>query len=68
MAGRTERVNARDLMDRADMIIFEGEGHGFRRADSIKTALEAQLFFLGEVFGFTPADELPAIVIDNLPA
>ena len=50
------------------MIIFEGEGHGFRRADSIKTALEAQLFFLGEVFGFTPADELPAIVIDNLPA
>ena len=48
------------------MIIFAGEGHGFRRADSIKAALEAQLYFLGQVFGFTPADELPAIDIDNL--
>ncbi len=25
MAGRTERVNARDLLDRADGIIFEGD-------------------------------------------
>lgn len=48
------------------MIIFEGEGHGFRRADSIKAALEAQLFFLGRVFDFTPADDLPEIEIDNL--
>jgi dipeptidyl aminopeptidase/acylaminoacyl peptidase len=48
------------------MIIFAGEGHGFRRADSIKAALEAQLYFLGRVFDFTPADELPAIDIDNL--
>lgn len=48
------------------MIIFEGEGHGFRRADSIRAALEAQLFFLGRVFGFDPADELPPITIDNL--
>ncbi len=48
------------------MIIFAGEGHGFRRADSIKAALEAQLFFLGRVFGFEPADRLPPIEIDNL--
>jgi dipeptidyl aminopeptidase/acylaminoacyl peptidase len=48
------------------MIIFEGEGHGFRRADSIRAALEAQLYFLGRVFGFTPADQLPVIEIDNL--
>jgi dipeptidyl aminopeptidase/acylaminoacyl peptidase len=48
------------------MIIFQGEGHGFRRAESIKAALEAQLFFLGRVFGFTPADRLPEIKIDNL--
>ncbi|HEY5785947.1 MAG TPA: prolyl oligopeptidase family serine peptidase [Microlunatus sp.] len=48
------------------MIIFAGEGHGFRRADSIKAALEAQLYFLGRVFGFQPADRLPAIEIDNL--
>ena len=25
MAGRTDRVNARDVMDRADGILFEGE-------------------------------------------
>ena len=25
MAGRTERVNARDLLERADVIIFEGD-------------------------------------------
>jgi dipeptidyl aminopeptidase/acylaminoacyl peptidase len=48
------------------MIIFAGEGHGFRRADSIKAALEAQLYFLGRVFGFSPADPLPPIEIDNL--
>lgn len=48
------------------MIIFEGEGHGFRRADSIRAALEAQLYFLGRVFDFTPADDLPPIEIDNL--
>jgi dipeptidyl aminopeptidase/acylaminoacyl peptidase len=48
------------------MIIFAGEGHGFRRADSIRAALEAQLFFLGRVFGFQPADRLPPIEIDNL--
>jgi dipeptidyl aminopeptidase/acylaminoacyl peptidase len=48
------------------MIIFEGEGHGFRRADSIRAALEAQLDFLGRVFGFTPADPLTPIEIDNL--
>lgn len=48
------------------MIIFEGEGHGFRRADSIRAALEAQLDFLGRVFDFTPADDLTPIEIDNL--
>lgn len=48
------------------LIIFEGEGHGFRRADSIKAALEAQLYFLGRVFDFTPADQLTPIEIDNL--
>ncbi|MDH3703558.1 MAG: S9 family peptidase, partial [Alphaproteobacteria bacterium] len=37
---------------------FEGEGHGFRRADNIKRALEAELAFYGRVFGFTPADRI----------
>lgn len=49
------------------LIMFDGEGHGFRRAENIRAALEAELYFLGRVFGFDPADQLPAIEIDNLP-
>ncbi len=49
------------------LLMFAGEGHGFRRSDSITAALEAQLSFLGRIFGFTPADDVPAIAIDNLP-
>ena len=48
------------------LLLFDGEGHGFRRADTIKASLQAQLYFLGRIFGFTPADDLPAIPIDNL--
>ena len=48
------------------MIMFEGEGHGFRRTDSIKAATEAQLYFLGRILGFEPADDVPPIKIDNL--
>ncbi|MFT4052629.1 MAG: prolyl oligopeptidase family serine peptidase [Microbacterium sp.] len=33
-------------------VLFEGEGHGFRRAETIVSALEAELAFLGQVFGF----------------
>ncbi len=40
---------------------FEGEQHGFRRADNIARALEAELAFYGRVFGFTPADPIPEI-------
>ena len=35
-------------------LTFEGEQHGFRKAESIKTALEAELSFYGQVFGFVP--------------
>jgi dipeptidyl aminopeptidase/acylaminoacyl peptidase len=47
-------------------IAFEGEGHGFRKAENIKRALEAHLSFLGQVFGFEPADEIEPIAIENL--
>jgi dipeptidyl aminopeptidase/acylaminoacyl peptidase len=49
-------------------VTFEGEQHGFRRAESLVRALEAELYFYGQVFGFTPADPLPAIAIDNRPS
>ncbi|MCU0765077.1 MAG: prolyl oligopeptidase family serine peptidase, partial [Burkholderiaceae bacterium] len=47
---------------------FEAEQHGFRRAANIRRALEAELYFLGRVLGFTPADPVSPVVIDNLPA
>jgi dipeptidyl aminopeptidase/acylaminoacyl peptidase len=36
---------------------FEGEQHGFRKAESIVRSLESELAFYGEVFGFRPATE-----------
>jgi dipeptidyl aminopeptidase/acylaminoacyl peptidase len=35
-------------------LAFEGESHGFRRADSLIASLEAELSFYGQVLGFTP--------------
>lgn len=45
---------------------FEGEGHGFRRAENIKRSLDAELYFYGKVFGFTPADTIEPVHIDNI--
>jgi dipeptidyl aminopeptidase/acylaminoacyl peptidase len=36
------------------LLMFKGESHGFRRADTITAALEAELSFYGQVLGFTP--------------
>lgn len=45
---------------------FEGEQHGFRRADTIRSAFEAELYFYGRIFGFEPADRLDPVEIENL--
>ncbi|MGB8295607.1 MAG: prolyl oligopeptidase family serine peptidase, partial [Polyangia bacterium] len=37
-------------------LAFEGESHGFRRADSMVASLEAELSFYGQIFGFVPKD------------
>jgi dipeptidyl aminopeptidase/acylaminoacyl peptidase len=42
-------------------LLFEGEQHGFRRAENIVRALEAELWFYGRVFGFTPADDIAPV-------
>ncbi len=47
---------------------FEGEQHGFRRAENIKRALDSELYFYGRVFGFPLADPVEPVSIDNLPA
>ncbi len=45
---------------------FEGEQHGFRRAENIKRALEAELYFYSRVFGFELADPVEPLAIENL--
>ncbi|MEJ2305416.1 MAG: S9 family peptidase [Anaerolineales bacterium] len=45
---------------------FEGEQHGFRRAENIKRALDAELYFYSRVFGFELADPVEPVAIDNL--
>jgi len=47
-------------------ITFAGEQHGFRRAQNIKHALEAEFYFYARVFGFA-ADDAPVLIdIKNL--
>ena len=45
---------------------FEGEQHGFRRAENIKRALEAELYFYSQVFSFDLADPVEPVAIENL--
>jgi dipeptidyl aminopeptidase/acylaminoacyl peptidase len=47
------------------LILFPGEAHGFRSADTIVRALEAELAFYGEVLGFEPADDLPPLRLER---
>ncbi len=35
-------------------LLFQGEQHGFRRAETVVAALEAELSFYGQVLGFLP--------------
>jgi dipeptidyl aminopeptidase/acylaminoacyl peptidase len=48
------------------LVIYPGEGHGFRRAETIKASYEAQLSFLGQIFDFVPAGDIPLLPIENL--
>jgi dipeptidyl aminopeptidase/acylaminoacyl peptidase len=45
---------------------FGGEQHGFRRAENIKRALEAELYFYSRIFGFELADPIEPVEIENL--
>ena len=44
-------------------LAFAGEGHGFRRQETVQRALEAELSFYGQVFGFRPAGEIEPVEI-----
>ena len=45
---------------------FPGEQHGFRRAENIKRALDAELYFYSKIFGFDAAGPLEPVDIVNL--
>jgi dipeptidyl aminopeptidase/acylaminoacyl peptidase len=45
---------------------FEGEQHGFRRAENIKRTLDGELYFYSRVFGFALADPVEPVPIENL--
>ena len=49
-------------------VAFEGEGHGFRGAYAMARTLENSLSFMGQLFGFEPADAIDAVEIENLEA
>jgi dipeptidyl aminopeptidase/acylaminoacyl peptidase len=47
-------------------ILFEGEGHGFRMAANQQRALEAELSFYAQVFGFELADDFEPLAVAGL--
>ena len=47
-------------------VTFEGEQHGFRRAENIKRALDGELYFYSKVFGFELAEPVEPVEIENL--
>jgi dipeptidyl aminopeptidase/acylaminoacyl peptidase len=53
------------------LVLLEGEGHGFRQRANVERAIDAELYFYGRVFGFTPAGvdtaAPPPIDIQNSP-
>lgn len=47
-------------------LLFDGEGHGFRKSENVIRALEAELSFYAQVFGFTLADPIVPVEVENL--
>ena len=47
-------------------LTFEGEQHGFRKAQNIKRCFDAELYFYSKVLGFPLADKIEPVPIENL--
>ena len=47
-------------------VAFEGEQHGFRKAENQKRSLDAELYFYSKVFGFELAEPVEPVSIANL--
>ena len=46
-------------------VAFPGEQHGFRQDSNIRRAFEGELYFYSRVFGFTVADPIEPVTIEN---
>jgi dipeptidyl aminopeptidase/acylaminoacyl peptidase len=47
-------------------LAFEGEQHGFRKAENLMRCLEAELYFYSRVFGFDSNEAITPVVTDNI--
>jgi len=47
-------------------LLFEGEQHGFRKAETIIASCEAELSFYAQILGFEPGDAIPKLSIKYL--
>lgn len=48
-------------------VLFEGEQHGFRKAENIKRCLDGEFYFYAKVFGFADLpDAIEPVIIENL--
>lgn len=48
------------------LVMFEGEGHGFRDPENKTRALEAELSFYTQVLGLPHPEDLAPVVVENL--
>ncbi|MGZ8749985.1 MAG: prolyl oligopeptidase family serine peptidase [Pseudonocardia sp.] len=51
-------------------LLFEGEQHGFRRAENVRRALDAELSFYAQVLGFPlgeGGENIEPVEVENLP-
>ena len=46
-------------------LLYEGEGHGFRKAATIISARDAELSFYSQILGFEPAGDVPTLAIER---
>ena len=65
-AADTSELFFNDVRVPTSNLLGEGEGHGFRRAETIIKTLEGELYFYGRIFGFTPAGNPTPLKIENL--
>jgi dipeptidyl aminopeptidase/acylaminoacyl peptidase len=47
-------------------LLFDGEQHGFRRAQNIERALDAELYFYSKIFRFPLPEPIEPVPIENL--